>query len=99
MQELNNKRHDTNNNELFTIKSIDKINSSIVITDDSNKIREIKIDMFQQLLYIAFCITVHKSQDSTFRHEYSIHEYEKFDEKLKYVALSRSSCINNINIC
>ena len=50
------------------------------------------------MFYVAYCITVHKSQGSTFRHEYTIHEFEKFDNRLKYVALSRSSNIKNINI-
>ena len=51
---ISNKKHDICNNELFTIKSIDRINNSITITEDSDKIKEIKTEMFQTLLDIAF---------------------------------------------
>jgi len=95
---INNNMYGVFNNELFTIKSIDRINSTITITDESDKIINIKTEIFQQLFYIAFCITVHKSQGSTLNHNYTVHEFGKFDDKLKYVALSRSSCIENIII-
>ena len=36
---------------------------------------------------MAYCITIHKSQGSTFDFSYSIHEWEKLDETLKYVSL------------
>ena len=94
---INNKQNDIYNNELFTIKSIDRINNSITITDDSDKIVEIKTEMFQTLSNIAFCINVHKSQGSTFNHSYTIRESDKLGKKLKYVALSRASCIYNMN--
>ena len=52
----------------------------------------ISFDEFQKLFYVAWCITIHKSQGSTFNHEYTVHEMEhpRFDNRLKYVALSRS---------
>jgi hypothetical protein len=52
----------------------------------------------EKLFYVAFCITVHRSQGSTFNHPYTIHQFELFDERLKYVALSRSTDKNLINI-
>ena len=91
-------KYDISKNELFTIKKI--TGESIIITDEERTM-EIprKDDLFQWLFYPAFCIVVHKSQGSTFNYEYSIHEFEKFDCRLKYVALSRSTSIENINIC
>ena len=68
-----------------------------MIMDDEKEI-EIPINEFQKLFYVAFCITVHRSQGSTFNHSYTIHEFEKFDERLKYVALSRSVDKSLINI-
>ena len=70
----------------------------IFIQDESDKQIEIPIDKFQKFFYVAYCITTHKSQGSTFKSSYTIHEYEKFDSRLKYVALSRSTDIKNINI-
>ena len=51
-----------------------------------------------QHFYVAFCITIHKSQGSTFDEPFTIHEFDKLDRRLKYVALSRSTQIENINI-
>ncbi len=83
------------NNEIFTIKSIYK--DKIEITDGSKTI-ETDIDKFQYLFYVAYAITIHKSQGSTFNFKYSIHEWEKLDDTLKYVALSRSTKKNLTNI-
>ena len=47
---------------------------------------------------VAYCITTHKAQGATFDEPYTIHEFEKFDERLRYVALSRSTDIQLINI-
>ena len=69
----------------------------IIISDDEKEF-DILINEFQKLFYLAFCITVHKSQGSTFNHSYTIHEFENFDERLKYLALSRSTDKSLINI-
>ena len=50
------------------------------------------------MFYVAFCTTVHKSQGETYNSEYTIHEFERFDESLKYVALSRATDVSLINI-
>jgi len=103
---INNKDLDICNNEMFIIKKITD-DDIIIYEEDENfpgdpkkAISEftIPINKFQKMFYVAYCITVHKSQGSTFRHEYTIHEFEKFDNRLKYVALSRSSNIKHINI-
>ncbi len=78
------------NNEMFTIKYISMYERIIRITDGSKTI-EIDIDKFQYLFYVAYAITIHKSQGSTFDFKYSIHEWEKLDETLKYVSLSRAT--------
>ena len=46
---------------------------------------------------LAYCITVHKAQGSTYNFEYSIYEYEMFDSKLLYTAMSRSTKKSFIN--
>ena len=86
------------NNQSFTIKKIDQVAKVITLKDMSDFLIEIKIDQFQQMFYVAFCTTVHKSQGETYNSEYTIHEFERFDERLKYVALSRATDVNLINI-
>ena len=92
---INEKKLNIFNNELCTIKTITK--DDIIVYDEEQEIT-IPINQFQRLFNIAYCITFYKSQGSTFDYSYSIHEFNRFDERLKYVALSRSSNIKHINI-
>ena len=84
------------NNEMFTIRSI--CGDVMQIANEQKGIIEIPVDKFQHLFFIAYAITIHKSQGSTFNEKYTIHEWHKLDKTLKYVALSRSTDINWINI-
>ena len=59
---------------------------------------EIKFDDFQRMFYVAFCITCHKSQGETYDKPYTIHEFDRYDERMKYVALSRATKKSLINI-
>jgi hypothetical protein len=52
----------------------------------------------KEMFNVAFCITCHKSQGATFDEPYTIYEFDQFDSRLKYVALSRATDINLINI-
>ena len=65
-----------------------------------NKIIDIPFDMFQRLFYVAYAITIYKSQGSTFDYPFTVHEWNHvlFDSRLKYVALSRAVSKDNINI-
>jgi ATP-dependent exoDNAse (exonuclease V) alpha subunit len=80
---------------MFNIKSI--YNDKIEIFNE-NKTIEISSKDFQFLFYVANFITIHKSQGSTFDFDYTIHEWHKLDKTLKYVALSRATKKNLINI-
>lgn len=60
----------------------------------------IPISDFHKYFYLGFCITIHASQGATFNEKYTIHDWEIecFCDKAKYVAMSRSTDINNIQI-
>ncbi len=94
---INCRANNINNNETFIIKSINDDNI-VIKSDIDNKEITIQTNEFQKLFYMAFCITVHKSQGATFNHPYTIHEWQLFDERLKYVALSRATKKEYINI-
>ena len=64
------------NNELYTIK---EINHDDIIVHNNDRDVTIPINKFQQLFYVAYCITVCKSQGSTFNRSYTIHEFNRFD--------------------
>lgn len=94
---INCKAHNIANNETFVIKSI--TDKSIVVTSDvSNESVTIAMGDFQKLFYVAFCITTYRAQGCTFNHPYTINEWSLFDERLKYVALSRATKKEYINI-
>jgi len=98
----NYKELDIFNNEQFIIKNIefDKENIIIISDIDEEKVINIPFDMFTRLFYPAYAITIYKSQGSTFDYPFTIHEWHHglFNDRLRYVALSRSTTIDNINI-
>jgi DNA replication protein DnaC len=86
------------NSERFEIQVIDE--TTITLVGDGD--REIVINQkdFHKFFYIGFCITVHTSQGETFKGKYTIYDwnFEHFDNKAKYVALSRATAYENIQI-
>ena len=83
------------NNEQFYVS---KLTDTSVRIKNENKTLIIDMDKFQEFFYVAYCITIHKSQGQTFDFPYTIHQWNRLDKKLKYVALTRSSDIKLINI-
>ena len=93
----NNKDLNIYNNETYIIKEIRR-KEDMIIVSDVGKEQAIPISEFTKMFNLAFCITCHKAQGATFDEPYTIHEFNLFDDRLRYVALSRSTNINLINI-
>ena len=98
----NYKELDIFNNEQFIIKHIefDKENITIVSDNEDKQIIDIPFDLFQRLFYVAYASTIYKSQGSTFDYPFTVHEWSHplFNDRVKYVSLSRSTNLENINI-
>ena len=94
----NNLKLEIYNNETFIIKQIQHSKQNIVIIDDAGATKDICFDDFQRMFYVAYCITIHKAQGLSYVHAYTIHEWHKLDARLKYVALSRCTKLEYINI-
>ena len=98
----NTKEHNICNNDTFKIHQVRHKTKTIIIkdefADEKEELITIKFEQFQHMFYLAYCITTHKSQGMTIDEPYCIHEFGRFDERMKYVALSRSTNILNINI-
>ena len=58
----------------------------------------INADNFQYLFRIGYAFTTHSSQGMSIDKPYTIHEFNRMSKKLKYVALSRSTKHEYINI-
>ena len=92
---VNNKKLDIINNEEFKIT---KVNKDEIHIENERGQKIIQTSMFQQLFYLAFAITIHKSQGCTFTEPYTIHEWQRLNERLRYVALTRATTLENINV-
>ena len=94
---INDKKKNILNNTTYTIKQINDEN--MIISDDINEI-ELKTQDFHKYFYVAFCITIHSSQGETFNMPYTIYDWKHFCfcRRAKYVALSRATNIQNIQI-
>ncbi len=84
----------SNNNQFI----VQKVSTDIIILTDGHVTMEIETADFTRCFNLSYCITCHAAQGSTFDHPYSIYELEKFDARLKYVAISRSTKKEYINM-
>ena len=92
----NDKKLDVVNNEQFTVEDITE-DETIIIKNEEREI-EITNEQFQKTFYPAYCITIHSAQGATFNFPYTIHEWSRLSTKLKYVALTRATRMDHVNI-
>ena len=88
------------NNERFKVTKIDK--NIITIQNDKNVIEfdAVGDDAFQRCFRVAFCTSIHSSQGLSIGDNYLIHQWNhpNFDQRLKYVSLSRARSHEIIHI-
>ena len=83
------------NSQTFAIESV--TNESLCIKSDDTEIT-IKTADFHKFFYLGFCLTIHANQGETFDTPYTIYDWYKLCPKAKYVALSRGTKLENIQI-
>ena len=93
---VNRSEMDLFNNEQSAIKQIKVKKLVQVQLEDGEHMLDIPFKEFQKLFYPAYCNTVHSSQGSTFKHKFTIHEWSRYCDRMKYVALTRATCVDNI---
>ena len=87
------------NSELFTISHINFQSKTFSFVDgDTTQTFPVKI--FSSMFFPGFCLTAHTSQGCTFNTKYTIYDWNhpRMDQTAKYVALSRATSIQNIQI-
>ena len=99
---INNKKENYYNSEKYTVKKIGP--TEIILLGEPNeegeqKEKVVNTEQFFKDFVPSYATTVHKAQGKTLRIPFTIFEWEKMrDKKMKYVAISRATKIENINI-
>ena len=68
------------------------------IRDTQGEITEVDKKIFAHHLTLAFCTTIHKNQGVTIDTQYILHEVDRYTWRLMYVAISRTTDLNNIYV-
>ena len=96
ISKVNNEDIGIFNNQRFKIVKIGTF--TITFEDDFKKLLKINIPDFQKFFLVAYGCTVHSAQGMSIGEPYTIHEWNRLDKRLNYVALSRSRDIKYIHI-
>jgi ATP-dependent exoDNAse (exonuclease V) alpha subunit len=96
ISKVNNEDIGLINNQRYKITKIDTFN--ITIKDDLKHEYKINVNDFQKFFLVGYGCTTHSAQGMSIGEPYTIHEWDRMDQRLKYVALSRSRDINYIHI-
>ena len=86
------------NSERFTVKDINRDEQIITIYNKNRGCVDVPIANFQKNFHVAYAVTTHKSQGMTIKDHFTIHEWDKLNNTAKYVALSRGTCWEHVNL-
>jgi ATP-dependent exoDNAse (exonuclease V) alpha subunit len=86
------------NNECFEIIEISQTYSKITMKSEQEKIIKIRFNDFQKYFRCGYCTTIHSCQGLSIGEKYTLHEWDRYDKHLKYVAVSRARSHELINI-
>ncbi len=96
ISKVNNEDIGIFNNQRFKMVKYDTF--SITMKDDFKKLIKIIIPDFQKYFLVGYATTTHSAQGMSIGEPYTIHERDRMDQRLQYVALSRFRSIEYINI-
>ena len=83
------------NNDQFIVQ---KVAADIIILTDRQAKMEMETADFTRCFNLAYCITIHCVQGSSYDFPYTIYQFDMLDARLKYVAISRSTKKEYINM-
>jgi ATP-dependent exoDNAse (exonuclease V) alpha subunit len=87
------------NAEEFTVSDLDENNIYLQCIEDKDRILTIPVSEFTYCFQPAYAVSCHRAQGSSISESFGIFDWDKMDDKLKYVALSRSRKLKYINMC
>ena len=84
---------------MFKVKRLsnNKLTVDIECSDRPEIYFFIPVNLFNIFFKSAYCLTVHSSQGLTIKDEIPIHEFSKFDNRMRYVSISRCKSVNQLN--
>jgi hypothetical protein len=88
ISKVNNEDIGVFNKQRFKIVKYDTF--TITIEDEFKKLIKINIPDFQRYFLVGYATTTHSAQGMSIGEPYTIHERDRMDQRLRYVALSRS---------
>ncbi len=77
--------------------SDDKKVITISNPDDENATFDINTNRFNMRFNPGYCITTHCSQGATIKDPITIHEFDQFCPRLRYVSISRCLSVSQLN--
>lgn len=83
------------NNETFKVKDV--IGENITIEGDKHEFTFSQKDLYHNFL-LAYAVTTHKSQGDTIKEPFCIHQWQLMDKRMRYTAISRTTCKEDVNI-
>ena len=83
------------NNDQFTVK---QVAADVIILTDGHATMEIETADFTRCFNLSYCITIHSCQGQSYDFPYTIYQFDMLDARLKYVAISRSTKKEYINM-
>lgn len=86
------------NGDMLVVKSYDDKQITLQRDYDGELITITNIPDFPYVFYPNYASTIHSCQGQTFDKEYCLHEFYKYDSRLLYVALSRTTNLKNIHV-
>lgn len=98
-----NKKFKVVNSVFYDVISVsDKVVTLKEYDSNSNIVFDLKKDgevtSFRDLLLPRYCMTCHKTQGATITEPYTIHEWKKMDEEMKFTAATRTNNPHNVFI-
>ena len=96
ISKVNNEELGVFNNQRYKITKIDSF--TITFKDDLKHEFKVSVNDFQKFFLVAYATTTHSAQGMSIGEPYTIHEWDRMDQRLKYVSLSRSRSLEYIHI-
>ena len=86
-------------NEMFKVLELSKDRLNVdIVSQIRNEIKfTVPVNQFSLFFKPAYAITVHSSQSLTISEDITIHQFDMFSDRMRYVAISRCQNVNQLN--